>query len=407
MAIRILSMVMRKKLLIAGFFLAFALSGVLSAVFPNNVRIEPNLWFGADIGRVINDMAEPLANHYRLKVHPLFSLIVLPVARPVYWIGRLMGFDGGLSKGIAAQFVTSMSAGATWILIYLLAIRMGLSRFASLGISLLFLSSTAFLFWWSTPETFPLGAVTILLPLILLAYNIKSHKVWVMALVGSLSMTTTNWGAGLIASLVRFGLRKAFLGLCGMTLLLTSLLICVQKAYLPSAGLPFQLGEERTYIKRSVRPFETAYQFFVAPVAPLTPSVIIGEGRYSQFTFALPGWSDISLLRISTATAWLALLFNGIYAALSRRDNSVSIALACFLGFQFLLHSFYGDSPFLYSAHYVPAMVLLAGYGLTAMPEAHKKSITLLVYVLALILLPLNLVYLYESFKLGVAHLAG
>lgn len=191
--------------MILGFFLAFALSGMLSAAFPNDVRIESNLWFGADIERVINDMAEPLANHYRSKVHPLFSLIVLPIARPVYWIGRLMGLEGGLSKLIAAQFVTSVSAGMTWVLIFSLAIRIGLSRLTSLGISLLFLSSTAFLFWWSTPETFPLGAVTILLPFLFLAYNVKSRKTWLLALVGSLSMTTTNWSAGLIASLTRFG----------------------------------------------------------------------------------------------------------------------------------------------------------------------------------------------------------
>ena len=400
-------MVMRKKLLIVGFLLAVVLSGAMSLAFPNNVRMEPNLWFGADIGRVIYDMVDPLANHHRLKVHPLFSLIVIPVARPVYWISRLMSVEVGPSQLIAAQFVTSVSAGATWVLIYVLAIRMGLSKLASIGISLLFLSSTAFLFWWSTPETFPLGAVTILAPFLLVAYKIKSHKLWMLALVGSLSMTTTNLSAGLIASLARFGWRKSLLRICGMALLLASILIFVQKAYLPSAGLPFQLDEERKYIIRIFRPLQTAYQFFVAPIAPLSPSVLIGEGKYPQFAFVLTGWSDITLLRMSAALAWLALLFNGIYAALSRRNNSVGIALAFFLGLQFLLHSLYGDSPFLYSAHYVTAMILLAGYGLTVLTGAQRKLMTLLVYALAIILFPLNLGYLYESFRLGVAHLAG
>jgi hypothetical protein len=220
-------------------------------------------------------------------------------------------------------------------------------------------------------------------------------------------MTTTNLSAGLISSLARFGPRKAFLRLCGLAFLFAGILIVVQKAYLPSAGLPFQLREEREYIIRDFRPLQAAYQFFVAPVAPLPPPVILEQEEDPQFTFLLRGWSDLSLLRISLALAWMALLFNGIYSALSRRNNSVGIALACFLGFQFLLHSLYGDSPFLYSAHYVPVMLLLAGYGLTVLPEAQRKLMTLLVYALLIVLLPLNLGYLYGSFKIGVAHLAG
>lgn len=73
---------------VAGFLLAFALSCFLSFIFPNAVRLEGDLWFGADIWRVIEDMANPLANHHRLKVHPLFSLITLPVARPLVWIAK-------------------------------------------------------------------------------------------------------------------------------------------------------------------------------------------------------------------------------------------------------------------------------------------------------------------------------
>lgn len=407
MTSHILTVITRKKPLIAGFFIVFAVSGVLSAAFPNNVRIEPNLWFGADIGRVIYDMIEPLADHYRLKVHPLFSLIVLPVARPVYWIVRLMGFKDLLSKVIAAQFVTSLSAGATWVLIYLVASRMGLSRIASFSVSLLFLSSTAFLFWWSTPETFPLGAVTILAPFLLVAYNVQSHRLWVLTLVGSLSMTTTNLSAGLLASFAHFGWKRVLLKLCVITFLLAGTLIIVQKVYLPSAGLPFQLDEERNYVIWSFRPLQRAYQFFVAPITPLASSVLIGEGKNTQFAFILTGSSEITLLRICTALAWLALLLIGIYTALSRRNGSVGIVLAFFLGFQFILHSLYGDSPFLYSAHYVPAMILLAGYGLTSLPENQRKLITLLIFALALILFPLNLGYLSETFELGVAHLAG
>jgi hypothetical protein len=88
-----------------------------------------------------------------------------------------------------------------------------------------------------------------------------------------------------------------------MALLLAGILNFVQNAYLPSAGLPFQLNEERTYIIRIFRPLQFAYQFFVAPIAPLAPSVLIREGAYTHFTFVFTGWSDTTLLRLSTALA--------------------------------------------------------------------------------------------------------
>ena len=163
-----------QKELIFGFLIAFILSVFLFFLFPYAVRQEPNLWFGADIGRVISNMVDPLSNLYRLKVHPLFSLLILPVTSPIFWLAKSIGLEIDMSRVIAAQVVVSISAGIVWVLVYCLAIKIGLSRVVSFGVGLLFLSTSAFQFWWSTPETYPLGAVTILLPFLLLAFDIKS-----------------------------------------------------------------------------------------------------------------------------------------------------------------------------------------------------------------------------------------
>ena len=56
-----------------GFILAFGFSGMLCVVFPDNVRLERNLWFGADIVSVIRRMTDPGLSG-RTNVHPLFAL---------------------------------------------------------------------------------------------------------------------------------------------------------------------------------------------------------------------------------------------------------------------------------------------------------------------------------------------
>lgn len=388
---------------VAGFFLAFVFSCFLSYIFPNDVRLEGDLWFGADIARVIGDMANPLADHHRLKVHPLFSLITLPVARPLVWIAKSMGAGNGLAMGLASQLVVSTSAGLAWLGIYVLLLSFGISRLKSFFVGLIFLSSSGFLFWWSTPETFPLGAVTVLIPFVLLAFNVDSQIAWIAALTGSVSMTVTNLSAGLVAAYMRFGPRKLLYRLCLISAAVACLLIIAQKSYLPSAGLPFQLREEKNYVQVKIKPVDRFYQFFIAPVAPLSPPRMSS----SQLEFS-PWYVDRLLpLRALVALAWSVLLFIGIRSALLTHVNRLSTALVVFLGLQFLLHVFYGDTPFLYSAHYLPIMTILAGFGVASSSRSFYWVLSFLMLVLIAVGLPLNILCLLDAFGRGSAYLAG
>ena len=97
-----------------GLILAFGFSGILAAFFSNSIRLEPDLWFGADIARVISQMTNPNALG-RANVHPLFGLVIFPVASPLYFFARLAGLDKSLAMGIPYHLVTSLSAGLTWL----------------------------------------------------------------------------------------------------------------------------------------------------------------------------------------------------------------------------------------------------------------------------------------------------
>jgi hypothetical protein len=49
-----------------------------------------DIWLGVDIARVFDNMTSRGSNHYRLKVHPLFSLIAYP---PVTVLEKALHLD--------------------------------------------------------------------------------------------------------------------------------------------------------------------------------------------------------------------------------------------------------------------------------------------------------------------------
>jgi hypothetical protein len=404
-----------------GFILAFGFSGMLAAVFPNSTRLEGDLWFGADIVSVIWRMTDPVLSG-RLNVHPLFALVILPVVRPLYSLAMLAGFDKYVAMGIASQLVTSLSAGITWLLMYGISINLGLSKIQAFILGLLFLSSSTFMFWWSTPESFPIGSPTILFPFLLLSLRVKSYKLWLLSLVASASITITNFSAGLAASCAQFGFRRPLIGLCGLALAVVGMLSIVQKSYINGANLPFQVRGEVGYLRFSNSPAESLYQFFIAPVTPLAPPILVRVGanlnrnkpvpldetskERQQLHFEIPRLSNVYLLRSFAGIAWVCLLLNGVCTALQKR-NKTCMALMAFAAFQFFLHFFYGDSPFLYSAHYTPVLVLIAGYGLTReVSKTYKILLNSFTLVLIGLLFSSNIVMLNKSFEIGESYMA-
>jgi hypothetical protein len=392
-----------------GFILAAGFSAILAFIFPNSIRITPDLWFNADIVRVIWSMVSP-EDTLRSNVHPLLGLIILPVARPFYFLARMAGLNDNFSMGIAAQLITSISAGITWLLVYWISINMGLKRAQGFAMGIFFLSSSTFMFWWSTPEAFPLGSPTILTPFFLLSLEIKSYKLWLLSLVASASITITNFSAGLIASCTKFGFRKPLIGMYGVTLAIVILLSLVQKSYIPAAKLPLQnVEKEAVYIKFSSPPTEKLYQFFVVPIAPLSPPKSIGnkEALSQILRFGIPTLENIYPLGVLAVVIWILLLLNGSYAAALKKSQA-STALMLFVGFQLFLHFVYGDSPFLYSAHYTPALILIAGYGLT---NSKTKTLKMLLPLLFFTLIALNFNHnigiLKESFRIGELQVAN
>ena len=234
----------------AGFLIAMSWSVFLAWSFPESVRMHFDLWFGADTSMIISNMVDPNSINFRSILHPLFALITFPVAFSISWIGEAIGASKEFSQIISTQLIIALSGGATWLLIYLIFLKIGLDKFQSFCISLIFLSSTSFIFWWSTTETFPLGASTILLPVFLLANRCESRITWLVALIASASITVSNYTAGLISAGLKIRPKKTYLTLILTSILFTSTLFVVQKKYiLSSMGIPQILESEKRFIK--------------------------------------------------------------------------------------------------------------------------------------------------------------
>ena len=127
--------------------------------------------------------------------------------------------------------------------------------------------------------------------------------------------------------------------------------------------------------------------------------------RSPRIIFEIPLTLNTTNLRMSAALAWILFLMNGIYSAFFRRQNATCLALVIFLVTQFFLHLLYGDTPFLYSAHYVPIMILIGGYGLIDMPNLSKKIFSLGVVAVAAVVFVMNLKSFLVSIDLGVEYL--
>jgi hypothetical protein len=256
----------------------FLLSGLLFLAIPYVARQTIDIWFGADVQRVIHDMTDPLANHERTIVHPVFPLILLPIG------GLLAKFTSSL--GIAAQLIISLSAAMTGILLFATTQNLGLKPIDSWLLIGAFASSSAFIFWWSIPETFPIGSLSILIPFYLLSRHEARLKAWTLALAGSLAITTTNVSAGIVA-LFFSKQRKNFVKILLLALLLILALSILQKSYLPSAKYFFggSVATEQRFIPKSTDPRGSLpgraldFAHYTAPPSGVLPEVTDIKGR--------------------------------------------------------------------------------------------------------------------------------
>lgn len=344
-----------------------------------NILTSNDMYLQADNMRVYHNMTDLFSNHYRTKVHPLFSLFC---CLPTLVLKKVVG----LEPSNAFRLVLASSA-AVWIAgLFILFRLIGLARLDAGVFTALGGVAASTLFWFCVPETFPFGAISLLVPMIVLAAGARYRlPEWttVAASVASLSMTSTNWMAGLLVAGFRHPLRIA-MRLSLYAFVIVTLLWGVQKVVFPTAQFFIGDREEANYMRPlGLGPaVSTARTFFLSSM--IMPE--FGLVRDQESHRILSSIEQSKLRRTGLAGriglgAWVALLAAGTIAVFrSSVDHAFRACLVLLIGGQLALHICYGDEVFLYSLHFAPLLVILAG--IACMSTLRKPS---LLFALALI----------------------
>lgn len=342
-----------------------------------------NVWFQGDLPRVYENMTDRLSDgHYRVKVHPLYSLLTY---LPTYTLERL-GIVGPFK---AVQIVTACIASLWVVTIYILFKLIGMPRVDAILFSLLGTCSASALFWLSVPESYAAGSISIMTGLLLAALaSQKNLPVWSYVTVSAftLSMTVTNWMVGILSTLLGNHWRR-FLYITLIALSIVTILWGVEKAIFPRAI--FFIGDKE----------ETAYMFFpnikrITSVASififhtmLSPVIhVLGENKLDWPILSVQNSSpgSASLLSFIGVIIWAVLLGLGTWSLFTlKKLFALRIVLGLSIIGQLVLHILYGEETFLYSLHFLPLLLILAA--LATLNNLRTLTISLIILLIPLV----------------------
>lgn len=375
---------------IGGLVFSLALS---SQAHPLSI-LEQNIWFGSATPRVLQNLDPAVLMCQRVHLHPLFSIIHLPLTSLLTFLGFEMVSIG--------RFIIALSGSIVSATLFATLRLNKLSTFSSFLGCCMFLCSGVYFFWWSVIESFPIGGAAISIVFLLISAKVNSAIAWILATPFTLGITVTNWLVCILGVFQTFSKRKA-IKILFSGLILTGVLYGIQKIHFhnpnpneipsdtvnsndsldfdslikknDSGGLFLSLQQlVKNELQYSIYPenredtplvlkkyFQRFALFFCSPAA--AAKMKLGSENingymgieYGFFAYSVFGW--VALI------CWFVLLSQGLIQIVSTQSSEkLTKVLLGFLVFQFFLHLFYGDNPFLYSAHYVTSLVIVASY---------------------------------------------
>lgn len=342
-----------------------------------------DIWLDSDSGRIIAGLnSRTDESHSRAHVHPLWGIgVALPFI---------------LLRGLGLVSLQTMSAAYVAICAFAFAAAlytafrlMRLSRTDSvLGVALC-LSTSATWLWIGLPELFFLGAFSLLVPLIWMNVPRGIHDQWsgpLQSLV-SLSITVTNWAAGLLAAWLSLGLRRAFVTAV-IAFAAAGFISVAQYLLFPEAGAFFNIWKERWADYGATGSFlDHVRAFFLSTIAAPMPDL-----REIDTTYRMAFGDRLSRLQFAPVThspagitalvLWGAMVARGLIVAWRGKvGRNTAFFVVVMVIYQFALHAVYGIETFLYSPHFLPFLTIIAAWSLLS--EGHK-TISLAIVIAAI-----------------------
>ena len=343
----------------------------IADTIPSFLLQSMDFWFEADTLREVSNMTRVHDDHYRTSVHPLFSLLTFI---PVYAVKHGLS----ISPLQAVLLVTSV-IGGLWIgMLYVLLRLLGCRKLDASVFTLLGLCSASALFWLPVPNSYSWGSLSIMLALVLLLLAEQrtfGASAYVVASALTLSVTVTNWMAGLLVTLVRWPWRQAA-QLSINALCLVVLLWGVQKVIFPSAEFFIGSRGETSFINHPQAGNKTnvassfVFHSLIAPAVRFIKDDAYTQAKDDSFrlserlTFQFSGPGSAGPLGLLAVGVWSALLLNGVWRLMTLdRHVRFRLVLGVLLVFELALHMLYGEETFTYSLNFIPLLIAVAALG--------------------------------------------
>ena len=358
----------------------------LLALAPASLRTAParDAWFDADIERVSTVMTTPLSPFQESsRKHPLYTLLTEPAVKALRF--------SGLPEHIAVDTVLAGHAALFGFFLSTALQLTGVGLIETLLLTILALSSAAFVFFASIPETFVLSAATICFVLAWALLDAKFDDLTdaVVAAI-SLSITVTNFSFGLLLLWAKYT-RRYFFYLACVAFSLVAVVWSVEKHFYLGTEFFTVLGSESQYAVNPSAERATAVitaavaSTLVAPKPVLTrnlhdhvprwpgswPQGLTMQGQWPAY------WAAFGALAL-----WIPFLLIGLVNTWRLAPADVRwVVLGGFL-VQMMLHLIYGFEPFLYSLHWLPLLLVVVAYGLRSIPRLARYAViaTLIVF---------------------------
>ena len=343
------------------FFILLWVVAIVAGFFFVNVNQNPSLstkemmghFFGADCWRALENIKNtPEVSHYRDKVHPFFSIFAVSISN----INEMIGVPG-----IELRIYTVIFGGGACTLFWMFLYRNTDAR-TSLAATALLFSTLTIGVWSRLPETFLFGFFTLMVGLNLMDRKINPVAVTIASMAG----TITNASLGLIYAATKIRSRPALLSFFVGVAFAAALISVMQKILYPTSDYFFNmvsLQEEKTYIVDSVSalPFRF-YDFivsgFLIPAAAPAGAPLDSKALWADFAPKLFSGTKIAVVALVATTMVVALFLTSVSSFLFRDKIAIQKIISLFLCFQLALHMVYGDTPFLYSLHFTPMLII-------------------------------------------------
>jgi hypothetical protein len=374
--------------------LFFLIQLITSRALNHSALDHNTVLFESDAGPWMTILASPESAAINRSVHPLSLILIRPLVRLV---SGMMGEHYALGGVLVVSAVAAACIFMTWLFVK----RATNSSTHAFLLSILLGSTATHLLFGSLTENYIFGAAALILFFLLIQSKESRFSVLVPAGLLLFGITITNLAQGLIALFFnKFGFKRLVqYTLCvfafGVFLtLITGILYPKSQTlfFVPNdiafefsfvspenEGVlsdPIRLSEPSSItrklniVSRSILLYGIVAPDVIESVSDKPPYPTIDLKTFDVREGTLASYKGFSNLPLAL---WLFLLGSSLILFVKNRRTSkhtpLTLGLLGALGFNFLMHLFYGTELFLYTSYWVYALVFFVALGLSAFAE--------------------------------------